>query len=70
MGNCIQTAITGINTTEYFSCPIPIPPIPEQHQIAGILSLCDETIAATHISIKATKTLKMKMINEMFNPGK
>ncbi len=34
----------------------------------GILTRCDETIAAAHANVGAAKTLKMKMINEMLSP--
>ena len=49
---------------------IPYPPLPEQRQIAGILTRCDETIAAARANVAAAKALKMKMINEMLNPEK
>lgn len=44
---------------------IPLPPLPEQRQIAGILTRCDETIAAARANVGVAKALKMKMINEM-----
>jgi restriction endonuclease S subunit len=47
---------------------IPFPPLPEQHQIAGILTRCDETIAAARANVGAAKALKMKMINELLSP--
>ena len=47
---------------------ISIPPLPEQRQIAGILTRCDETIAAARANVVAAKALKMKMINEMLAP--
>jgi len=49
---------------------IPLPPLPEQHQIASILTRCDETIAAARANVAAAKALKMKMINEMLSPRK
>jgi len=45
-----------------------LPPLPEQRQIAGILTRCDETIAAARANVVAAKALKMKMINEMLSP--
>ncbi|MDD5187192.1 MAG: restriction endonuclease subunit S, partial [Methanoregula sp.] len=42
-----------------------LPPLPEQLQIAAILTRCDETIAAARANVAAAKALKMKMINEM-----
>ena len=49
---------------------IPLPPLPEQRQIASILTRCDETIAAARANVGAAKALKMKMINEMLSPEK
>jgi type I restriction enzyme S subunit len=46
---------------------IPLPPLPEQRQIAVILTRCDETIAAARANVGAAKALKMKMINEMLS---
>jgi type I restriction enzyme S subunit len=46
---------------------IPLPPLPEQRQIAAILTRCDETIAAARFNVGAAKALKMKMINEMLS---
>jgi type I restriction enzyme, S subunit len=48
---------------------VPYPPLPEQRQIAGILTRCDETIAAARANVAAAKALKMKMIKEMLSPG-
>jgi len=50
---------------------VPVPQLPEQRQIAGILTRCDETIAAARANVAAAKALKMKMINEMltYNRG-
>jgi type I restriction enzyme, S subunit len=47
---------------------ISIPSLPEQRQIAGILTRCDETIAAARANVAAAKALKMKMIKEMLTP--
>lgn len=33
MDNCIQTAITGINTVAYFACPVLLPSLAEQTAI-------------------------------------
>lgn len=49
---------------------ISLPPLPEQRQIASILTRCDETIAAARANVGAAKALKMKMINEMLAPQK
>ena len=47
-----------------------LPPLPEQRQIAGILTRCDETTAAARANVAAAKALKMKMINEMLGHEK
>ena len=49
---------------------IPLPPLPEQKQIAAILTQIDETIAAARETIESTKALKMKLINELLCPGR
>lgn len=56
-------------TTDIISdLKVTVPPLPEQRQIAGILTRCDETIAAARANVAAAKALKMKMINEMLSP--
>jgi len=57
-----------INQTDLADLDVPLPPLPEQRQIAGILTRCDETIAAARVNVMAAKALKMKMINEMLGP--
>ncbi|MDD3622569.1 MAG: restriction endonuclease subunit S [Methanofollis sp.] len=47
---------------------IPIPPLPEQRQIASILSAIDDTIAAARASVEASKALKMRLINQLLSP--
>jgi type I restriction enzyme S subunit len=63
-----SVAASGITSTDLASLLVPKPPLPEQHQIAGILTRCDETIAAARANTGAAKALKMKMINEMLSP--
>jgi type I restriction enzyme, S subunit len=46
-----------------------IPPLPEQKQIAAILTQIDETIAAARETIESTKALKMKLIDELLSPS-
>jgi restriction endonuclease S subunit len=59
------TTMSTLDQKDLGSFSIPIPPLPEQEQIAGILTRCDETIAAARANVTAAKALKMKMINEM-----
>jgi type I restriction enzyme S subunit len=63
------TTMSTMDQKDLGSFSIPIPPLPEQRQIAAILTSCDETIASARANIAATRALKMKMINEMLNPG-
>ncbi len=55
----------GLNSKMIKELVIPLPPLPEQRQIAAILTRCDEMIAATRANVGAAKALKMKMINVM-----
>ena len=57
-----------VNQTDLADLDIPLPTLPEQRQIAAILTRCDETIAAARANVVAAKGLKMKMINEMLSP--
>jgi len=59
----------GVNIPIICSIPILLPPLPEQKQIAAILTQIDETIAAARETIKSTKALKMKLIDELLSPG-
>jgi type I restriction enzyme S subunit len=54
-----------IRNNDFFTFTFPLPPLPEQRQIATVLTRCDETIAAARANVAAAKALKMKMINEM-----
>jgi type I restriction enzyme S subunit len=65
----ITTAQSNINLFHVRDFPILLPKREEQRQIAGILTRCDETIAAARENVTAAKALKMKMINEMLSPG-
>jgi len=60
-----KTAQAGLYLNLLERIKIPIPPLPEQHQITTILIHCDETIAAARANVRAAKTMKMKLINEM-----
>lgn len=48
---------------------VPLPLLPEQHQIASILSTIDDTIAAARASVEASKALKMRLINQLLSVG-
>jgi type I restriction enzyme S subunit len=55
----------GINSTEYAQLPIPIPPLPEQHAIAAILSDMDAEIAALERKRDKTRILKQGMMQTL-----
>jgi type I restriction enzyme S subunit len=65
MDQSIQTAITGINTTAYFECPILVPSLAEQTAIATILSDMDAEIAALEARRDKTRALKQGMMQEL-----
>ena len=64
----IGSSRQGLNFEQVKSLQVPFPPLPEQRQIATLLTRCDETIAAARANVAAAKALKMKMINEMLTP--
>lgn len=61
----IGSSRQGLNFEQVKSLQVPFPSLPEQRQIATILTRCDDTIAAARTNVMAAKALKMKMINEM-----
>lgn len=63
--NCIQTAITGINTISYFACPISIPSISEQTCIAEILSAMDTEIQALETRLEKARQVKEGMMQNL-----
>lgn len=46
---------------------IPLPPLPEQRDIASILSHLDDTIALARETVAATRAIKMKLINQLLS---
>jgi len=56
-----------INTALLSDVFIAVPPLPEQHQIAAILSSIDDAIAAARASVEASKALKMRLINQLLS---
>lgn len=64
------TTMSTVDQKDLGSFSIPIPPLPEQRQIVGILTHCDETIAAARENVGAVKALKMRLINDMLNSEK
>lgn len=65
INNSITTALTGINTIAYFSCPILLPEKQEQVAIATILSDIEEEIQALEQRLAKTRQIKQGMIQEL-----
>jgi type I restriction enzyme S subunit len=65
MDRCIQTAITGINTAAYFSCPILAPPLSEQRAIATALSDVDTLLAKLDQLIDKKCDLKQAAMQQL-----
>lgn len=49
--------------------PVSLPPLPEQHKIAEILSTVDEAIEKTNAIIQETQQLKKGLIQKLFTEG-
>src|SRR5437899_1024315 len=64
MEQCIQTAITGINTIAYFGCLVPVPPVPEQRTIATTLRDVDALIGALTQLIAKKRDLKQAAMQQ------
>lgn len=58
-----------INQNDLERLIVPLPPLPEQRQIAAILSSIDDAIAAARASVEASKALKMRLINQLLSPS-
>lgn len=58
-----------INAKEYSGLPIPLPPLPEQKQIAAILSSVDEAIQATQAVIQQTRRVKEGLLQDLLTRG-
>jgi type I restriction enzyme, S subunit len=65
MNQCIQTAITGINTYAYFACPVLILPLAEQTAIASVLSDMDAEIEALENKLSKYRQIKQGMMQEL-----
>ena len=65
MSQCIQTALTGINTVAYFACPILVPPLPEQRAIAAALSDVDALLGGLERLIAKKRDLKQAAMQQL-----
>jgi type I restriction enzyme S subunit len=58
-----------VTDKDILSQPIPLPPLPEQRQIAAILSTVDAAIAATAEVIAKTEDLKRGLMQDLLTKG-
>src|SRR5438477_374611 len=65
MNQCIQTALTGINTVAYFACPLLVPPLPEQCAIATALSDVDALLVGLDRLIAKKRDLKQAAMQQL-----
>jgi type I restriction enzyme S subunit len=65
LDQCIQTAITGINTDAYFSCPVLIPSLTEQRAIASTLIDADALIISLNTLVAKKRDLKQAAMQEL-----
>ncbi|MCK4396635.1 restriction endonuclease subunit S [candidate division WOR-3 bacterium] len=58
-----------IRKNEIENYSIPLPPLPEQHRIAEILSTADKAIEKVHKAIEKTERLKKGLMQELLTKG-
>jgi type I restriction enzyme S subunit len=63
------TSINGITRKDLMSYNFPLPPLPEQHRIAEILSTIDETIERTEALIKKYRHIKAGLMSDLLTRG-
>jgi type I restriction enzyme S subunit len=63
------TSINGIKRNDLMDFALPLPPLPEQHQIATILSTVDAAITATDEVIAKTGDLKRGLMQDLLTKG-
>ncbi len=59
------TSVAAIYTRDLLKIPFPLPPLPEQHAIATVLSDMDSEIAALEARREKTRALKQGMMQEL-----
>ena len=64
-----STSVAAIYNKDLFKLKVPIPPLPEQHKIADILSTVDEQISTTDKIIEKSKELKKGLMQKLFSEG-
>lgn len=58
-----------INSQQYQSLLLPVPPLPEQQKIAAILTAVDDKLDVIARQIEATQTLKQGLMQTLFSRG-
>jgi len=65
MDQCIQTAITGINTVSYFECPVLAPHVSEQTEIATTLKDVDALLDGLDHLIAKKRAIKQAAMQQL-----
>ncbi len=58
--------LLNLTANDFYSCHLPIPPLPEQQKIAEILTQCDKVMALKQRKIDELKQLKKACLDKMF----
>ena len=67
--NSARSGQPGINSKEYGSLPVPVPPLPEQRAIAAVLSDADELIASLEALIAKKRDIKQAAMQQLLTGG-
>jgi len=62
-----QTALTGITTTDYFQCPVPRVPLPEQEAIAEALECWDKALRGYEKKIEKKRNIKKGLMQRLLS---
>ncbi|MDC0341240.1 restriction endonuclease subunit S [Candidatus Poseidoniaceae archaeon] len=62
---CIQTALTGINTVQYFRCPLILPSIREQQVIAEAITAFSNSVSSLEALIEKKRDIKQGTMQEL-----
>jgi type I restriction enzyme, S subunit len=61
--------LLNLTGSDFYSCCLPVPPLPEQKKIAEILMQCDKVIELKQSKIEELQELKKACLNKMFPKG-